>query len=81
MITLSSKTQQFTVTPRDNSASFDNAETVIRQQLAATPDATLVDTDASNRIAIIEAPEGSMATIREALGDEFLVDLNAPLRF
>lgn len=69
------------MTPRDSSVSFDKAETVIRQQIAATPDATLVEIDAPNRVAIVEAPEDSLATIREALGDDFFVDVNAPLRF
>jgi hypothetical protein len=68
------------VAPRDSSVSFDDAEAVIRQQVDATPDTTLVDIDAHNRVAIIEASESSIATIRENLGADFFVDPNAPLR-
>jgi hypothetical protein len=56
-------------------------EAAIRQRLAAAPDVALVDWDARNRIAIVEAPHGSLADLRQLVGDDFLVDLNAPLRF
>jgi len=80
-MTRQSKSQQFTVTPRDFAASPDDAEAAIRQQLAATPDATLLDWDASNRIALIEATDEAIAILRAKLDDRFFVDANAPLQY
>lgn len=81
MTTLNSKPQQYTVTPRDFATPAPDAEATIRQQLAKAPDATFVDWDAHNRIAIIEAPENAIASLRETLGDQFFVDVNAPLQY
>jgi hypothetical protein len=72
--------QQFTVAPRDDSTSFEQAEAIIRDVLAKMPDAQLVDTDTKNRIAVVEVPTHAAAAVREALEQHLLVDPNGTLR-
>jgi hypothetical protein len=81
-LALSSGThQQFTVTPRDASTSFEETQETLRMVLSATPGARMIDLDPKNRIAIIEVPDHLEAAVRAVLGHRFIVDPNAPLRY
>jgi hypothetical protein len=76
-----SSPRTFTVASRDAKAPVDRTIQAVEDALRPLPGATIVRTDREIGVVIIQIGDQQIEKIREELGDGFMVDPNATLKF
>ena len=74
-------TTQYTVAPCARALPLDQTLLAVDRALRSVPGSRVVGVDRQTGIVVIEAPLERIAQIDAALGDRFMCDPNAPLRY